>query len=124
MAKFEVLQSNQRFLSLICAIDTKKKSKLTKSTGKFFTSIPVNLILLFLILTALSWTVKAYQKSYDFTTRLTAASTVIALCQAIAIFLNFGINVQKNAALNQTFQTIVDEEGDLDICFSLLTPFA
>lgn len=121
MSKFEVLQSNQRFLSLICAFDAKNKSKCIKSTRKFFTAVPVQMISFVLLVNLLSWSVKMCKNSYDFTARLTAASITIAICQAATIFLNNGMNMQKSSALNQTLQTIVDGQGD---CMSFSVNFA
>lgn len=119
MAKFEVLHSNHRIISLTCGIDIKENSKLTSVTRKFFTSIPVYLILFILTNILLSCAVKTSNKSYDFTARLTAASIIIALCQGITIFLNIGVNMQKMAALNQTLQAIADGEGDLLLNFNI-----
>lgn len=112
MAKFQVLQNNQRHISLTCGIDYKQKSKSTKSTVNFFTSISVYLILFILVNILISFVVKSYNKSYDFTSRLTAASIVIALCQTITVFINIGVKMQKFAAVNLILQTIVDGEGD------------
>lgn len=117
MTKFKVLQSNQRFMSSFLRINMEpQKSHSTKSTGKFFTSIPVNLILLILINILSSCVVKICNSSYDFTARLTAALLVIAMSQSIMIFLSIGFNLQKIVALSQTFQAIVDGEG---ICIQL-----
>lgn len=117
MAKFDVLQSNQRIILLTCGMDVNQKSKVTNSTGKFFTSFRVYVILFVLVNILLSFAAKAFNKSNDFAARLTAASIIIALCQAIAIFLNIGVNMQKMTALNQTLQSIVDGEGDLRLEF-------
>lgn len=114
MAKFEVLQSSQRNILLTCGIDIKQNSNVTRSnTKKFFTSIPVYLILFILANFLLSFSVKTFNKSYDFTARLTAASIVIVVSQTIAIFLNIGVTMHKMTALNRTLQTFVDGEGDL-----------
>lgn len=108
MAKFTVLQSNQRLISLVCGIDIGQKAK---STGSFFTSIPVYSLLFILSNVALSFAVKTSINSYDLMARITAASIVIAYCQAITIFLQTGLRMQQFIGLIQTFQTIVDDEG-------------
>lgn len=112
MAKFQVLRSNQRLISLACGIDIKPKSNWTKCNEKFFTSIRVYLILFILTAGLLSCVVKTFDSSYNFTARLTAISFAIAMVQANAVLLNFGTKMPRFAALNQTIQTIVDGEGE------------
>lgn len=115
MVKFQVQRNNQRLISLACGIDIKRTSKLTKSTKKFFKSIWVNLILFMMVTMLVSFAVTTSSNSYDFATRLIAASFFIALGQAIATVLNIGVKIPKSIALNRTLQSIVDGEGKL--CF-------
>lgn len=112
MVTFKVLQSNQRFMSSILRIDVaKQKKQFIDSSIGFYSSIPVLLICLNLFGALVSSAVRMSNKSYDFTTRMTAAMTLITMCQTFTIFLNIDLNMQKIAALYQTLQTVVDNEG-------------
>lgn len=112
MKKFTVLQNNRRFMSSVLRVyvELKKDARL-KSADKFFTAIPVLLIFFILFSILLSSAVRIHNISYDFTVRLSAAMILIAVCQAISILLDMGLNMQNIVALYRKLQAIVDAEG-------------
>lgn len=112
MIEFKVLQNNQRFMSSILRIDVEQeKNPWMKSADEFFTSFPVLLILFGLFSLLVASAVRMHNNSYDFTARLVAALLLIAMCQAIIIFLSIGVHIKKIVALYHTLQTITDNEG-------------
>lgn len=116
MSKFRILQSNQRFMSLLLHVDVAKgDNRRTKLSNGFFASMRVLLILFISFASLLMCAVRVSMQSYDFTTRLTAALLFVALAQATTMFVNIGVNIQKITNLYQTLQSIVDNEGNLEI---------
>lgn len=113
--KFKVLQRN-RFMSSIFRIDINQQN--SPSMNGLFATIPVVLIFFTLFGTWVSCAVRISNESYDFTARLTALSIIIALSQAATMFTNIGMTMTNLAALYQTLQTIVDNEGIKLIEFS------
>lgn len=112
MAKFKVLEHNQRFLSTKLRIDVDgKRETHLKSPDRFFTSTPVLLIAFVLFSVLTSAAVKMSVQSNNFKVRLAAALVAIATFQAITIFLNMSSNMQKIVELYQTLQSIVDNAG-------------
>ena len=119
MQKFKVLQSNQRFTSSILRIDIEqKRNPWMRSIDKFFTSIPVQLILFILFSILISGAVRVHNKSYDFTVRLAAILGSILMLQAFTVFLDMGVNMQKIATLYQKLQAIVDGVGMAFLCLN------
>lgn len=116
MSKFKVLESSQHFLSLLLEIDINRQPNhnlLEKLPNKFIKSRPVFLIFVLLFSIQLSCYVKIFHSFDDFSTKLVAALAFITVYQAIAIFLNIVFDMPQIADLYQTFQTIVDGEGNL-----------
>lgn len=110
MSKVTILQTNQYLMSLLLRIDVKQNENPSIRTG-FFPSIRVPLILFSLFNLMLSNAVKVLNNSYDFTIRLLAALIIIAVFPAVTMILDIGLQTEKLAALYQTFQAIVDNEG-------------
>lgn len=113
--KFKILQANRWFMTSILRIDMEQQNnRWTKSTNRFFASYSGLLILSILCGVLISSIVRASTDSLAFTSRLTAFMTIVAMCQAITIFLNTGMNMQNLTDLFQMLQTIVDDEGWID----------
>lgn len=113
MAKFKVLQNNQRFLSSVLRIDVERKNDARlKSADSFFTSTPVLSMLFIFVSVFISNAVRILNSSYDFTDRLAAALLFIGMCQTITIFLSTGVNMPKSLDLYQALQEIVEGEGE------------
>lgn len=114
MPKFKVFECSQYLKSLLFKVHTNQKNDVsTKSANNsFFTSPAVYLILLILFNTQLSCAVKIFSpsSSEDFSAKLFAALAIIAMHQALVIFVNIGMNMPKIVVLHQTFQRIVDGE--------------
>lgn len=109
MAKFEILQNNQRFMSSILRINVEQQKKdPTKLADNFLSSISVRMILLILFSTVVSCTVRMTSSSYDFTVRSIAALALVSTCQAITICKSMNVHSQKTVTLYQTLQAIVD----------------
>lgn len=119
MSAFKVLKNNRHFMSLMFSMDVEQEERAQKkSGGKFFTSIRVVLILVFMLSMLTSFAVRTYNDSYDFTTRLNAGLVLIVIAQEIIVFISIGANMEQNVKLYRTLQTIVDNEGtySLDQC--------
>lgn len=115
MSKFKVFECSQHLESLLFKFHTNQNNRSsTKSVkNRFFTSLPVCLVLLILFNMQVLCAVKIFNqsdKSDDFSAKLLAALAFIAMHQALIIFVNIGVNMPKIVALHQTFQTIVDGE--------------
>lgn len=120
MDKFQVLQNNRRFMSSILRIDIEQKNDARlKSADKFFTSVPVLLILFVLSSALLSSAVQMHSNSHDFTVRLAAALVLIAMCQAFIVLLDMGLNMKDIVTLYRKLQTIVDREG-INLTFEII----
>lgn len=99
-------------MSSILRLDIEQKNnRWTIFSHKFFTSIPVLLMLVVLVSVLISSAVKISIQSNGFTVRLAATLVFIVISQATTIFLNSVINMQKIVGLYRTLQAIVDSEG-------------
>lgn len=111
MSKFKALQTSRRFMSSILRIDIEHKDdRWMKFSNRFFKSIPVHLILFIQFSALISSVVKILNQSNGFTVRLAATYVFIALSQAITMFLNTGVHLNKIVALYRTLQTTVDSK--------------
>lgn len=113
-----VFQNNRHFMSSILRIDVEqKRNQWMKSTDKFFESIPVLAILFIMCSAAISNAVRMHNDSYDFTDRLAASLMLIAMSQAITIFLSMGMHMKTIVTLYRTLQAIVDRAGTVFLRF-------
>lgn len=102
MPKLDVLRLNQDFMAQL-GIHSKEP------TNQFYRSPRVYLILGALVSGIISSTLDMFNNSSNFTRKLDAILMIVALSQAVGMFLNYGLKMTKINALYLEFQSIVDK---------------
>ena len=110
MAKFNVLQYNQRFMAKIAI----HSYRLTEPTNEFFKS-PVPFIILFLLSVGhvISSGVFVYRNFRQFEVALQAIFVMIGGFQGLGMYLSVGLKMKKVKLLQLKLQQIVDEGESL-----------
>lgn len=109
MAKFKVLEYNQKFMSRFGI----QSHNLNEPTNEFFKSPATYYVLINVILfTIISSAIFIYENVSQFELALQTSIIVIAGLQCGGMFLTFGLNIKKVKELHINLQNFVDE-GDL-----------
>lgn len=107
MAKFIVLQNNQRLMSSLGI------SHQTETTTKIHNVqiIFVHLILLCQMCVIIQNILKLCDNSIQFVDNVETCQVLISVAQSVGVYLNMRLNVKKITSLNDQLQSFVNAEG-------------